>query len=87
MCARSWIFLLKVLEQIPHWMTIRFLTGAGVLMSVITMSSFSFLTTGSDLMMGGVAGGVGGSTGEEGRGFVDGVDFLETVFLVAGLGV
>ena len=38
--------------------------------------------------MGGVAGGVGGSTGEEGRGFVDGVDFLDVAgVLVAGLGV
>ena len=35
-----------------------------------------------------MAGGVGGSTGEEGAGFVDGVDFLDVaVVLVAGLGV
>ena len=39
-------------------------------------------------MMGGVAGGVGGKTWEEGAGFVDGDDFLNVEWvLVAGLGV
>ena len=57
-------------------MTTGFLTGAEGLMLVITMSSFSFLTTGSTLMTGGVAGGVGGRTGDEGVGNVSLWDFL-----------
>jgi len=66
-----------------------FLAEEGLLILVMETSSFSFLTTGSPLMIkgvGGVAGGVGGNTGEEEAGFGDGMDFLEES-LVAGRGV